>query len=126
MLTEVAIGNNNSGGLQTVIVQPDYDGLQYPRETYSGSGVVYVDGKPFLDMRFPDYVSADDWVAILSQFGLSSAKTALITIRVLGPDKETGTNYNGRVIRPEYGQVTRWEMCWYKAPRLRVYRLEAL
>lgn len=125
MLNEVALGNNNSGGLQTILVQPDYDGIQYAREVFAGSGDLYVDGR-FIELHFPAIVGPDDWWAILGQFGLQTARTALITIRLMNEDKTSRTIYNGRAVKKEYGQVNRWDMCWYKGPRIDVIRLEAL
>lgn len=125
MLTEVAIGNNNSAGLVTVLVQPDYDGIQWPVELYTGDSDVLRDGKPFVELRFPSIITAADWWAILGQFGLQTAKSALITIRLMNEDKVNRTIYNGRAIKREYGK-NKWDICWYKAPGIDIIKLEAL
>lgn len=123
MLNEVAVGHGNTGGLQTILVQPDFDGLQYPREIYAANGDVFRDGSPFVELRFPNYVSAEDWTAILAQFGLASDKTALVTIRLMDEDKTSRTIFNGRAVKQEYGQVVRWDICWYVSPVVVVKRL---
>ena len=118
--TEVATGHDNSAGLQTVLVQPDYDGIRYPVELYGGDGAVDDDGEPFVELRFPDIVSATDWVAIRAQFGLLTAKSALITICLMDDDKVSRTVYNGRAVRKDVSH----DLCWYKAPGIDVIQLE--
>ena len=124
--TEVALGHNNSAGLASVLIQPDYDGLQYPREIYTGDNDVLRDGWPFVELRYPDILLASGWWAILGQFGLQTAKTALVTVRLMDEDKVNRTVYNGRAVKKEYGQVIRHDLCWYKSPRIDLITLEAL
>lgn len=121
---QVAIGNNNTGGLVTLDPQPDSDGAQYPRVIDTPS-TGYFDGKLFTLLRFPDIVTPDAWVTTLARFGLSdpSVREALVTVRLPNENKSSYSNFNGRAVRSQH---TPHEYCYYKTPEILVRRLVAL
>lgn len=81
--------------------QPRCEGLQYTRETPTGSGIVR-EG-PFFILQWNVQEEPVDYQAILTPCGLASAETALVT--VYGPDARFNmVRYNATAVLPLVGR----------------------
>jgi hypothetical protein len=79
---KVATGHAHAVGAQTDInPQPRTDGLQYTRRQYAASGIV-LDELPFIELKWSVFESVTEYQSILSQFGLTSASYALVSVYV--------------------------------------------
>ncbi len=107
----VAVGHDQTA-LVRIVPQPWTNGLQYPEEVYAPTDV-YEAGEPFVVMRFnaPDGPMLD---ALYAAFGLTSSKTANVTISLpTNRARTTWADYNGQAVKdvidtwqnPRYGQV---------------------
>lgn len=107
MATEykIAAGHNNAAGLTLLDPQPRTPGLFIPRLIATPSGEVYEDGAYYTEWvyvyRKYTYLfnSQEGVVSLLSQTGLSSASSALVTVRLRENDG-TWFNANATIIRP--------------------------
>lgn len=102
--------------------QPHTDGLQYPVETPTPTAV-YEDGAPFVLLRFnaPHPVQL---ARIYSQLGLTSAKTANVTVSLpTNVERTSWADYNGQAVRP---RVNPWEILRYGWVEILVRKLEAV
>lgn len=79
---KVATGHDVAiGSLTDVNPQPRTDGLQYARRQYSASGIV-LDELAFVELKWSVFESVTEYQSILSQFGLTSASYALVSVYV--------------------------------------------
>lgn len=102
MTYQIADGHNNAAGLANVTTQPACEGIRYPRETIAANGDVFEDGAPFVEWRYGPELHEDTYAALLTQFGLSSAKTNEVTVRTTqSANRDTFANYNGLIVRPQ-------------------------
>lgn len=117
----VAVGSSQTT-LYRLDPQPHTDGLQYPIET-STPTAVYEDGEPFVRLRF-NAPSPVQLAGIYSRLGLTSAKTASVTISLpTNVERTTWADYNGQAVRP---QVNPWDILRYGWVEIVVRQLEAV
>lgn len=105
---QVAQGHDNVAGLTDVTPQPASPGLLYPREIVAADGTVYEDGAAYTRWAFEPLISAAQYSALLSQFGLTSARSAQVTVRtVTDAARTTWDTYNATIVRPADAQYRR-------------------
>lgn len=81
--------------------QPLSVGLLYDRRQYAASGLV-LDENPYWEYRFGLFEDDAQYVAVLTQCGLLTARTALVS--ATGPDDTYGDAIrNGVAVRPFIG-----------------------
>jgi hypothetical protein len=105
--------------------QPDEEhdgGIQYVQVFYGVNGAVDAQG-PYFVFHWKE-ISATDYDAILTVFGLDSALSAEVTVYVRDSDMATWVRRNGIAYRPLPGDKVRWNIRPQEAAIL-VSRLEA-
>lgn len=91
--------------LVTLDPQPRCEGLQYGRITHTAGGGQVLEA-PHAILLWDMIESESDYAALLTQFGLNSATTAMVTVTLPNALYES-TRYNGRAVRPVAGQTVR-------------------
>ena len=87
--------------LDLITPQPRSTGVQAARRTYAASGAVVEEGN-YIILQWNLISSVAVWNQLLNQFGLGSALSAEVTVRV--PNHQFGyTRWNGLAIRPQIG-----------------------
>ncbi len=117
MAIQVALGYNNTGGLQDLTPEPRMEGIQQLRPLVPGNGLLRYDGKQRCDLIWGfaliSSLSAywDDFVfnSILNQLGLGSADSAEITIALPDNRTRTNANWNGIAVLPDLPANGRWD-----------------
>lgn len=126
-LWKIALGYNNVGGLQDMMLTPDTDGIAYPRSFPAVSSMVYDDGQLFIDLHPPQLSLPQDWLNFMNQCGLPfGTKSCRVTVGIPEENKLTSKNYNGIIVRPEYGNGVSFEFYWYNNPTMRIRKLKAI
>lgn len=127
MTYQIASGHDNAGGLVTVTPQPASPGILYPRRIYAASGAVYEDGTPYTLWVYSDILTADQYDALLTAFGLTAAVSALVTVRTIsGEDRTTYTTYNARIVRPRNGDTAKYANGFWHDVVFVIREMEAL
>lgn len=117
-----AITYGNVGTLTNLSVQPKSDGIFTAGEDiFAPNGNVYEDGFSFTEWVYT-ILEESEYVALLSELGLTSAKSAPLTVRTRKNDDSFG-NYNSIIIRPSRLQRT---YNGYRDVRFRLNWMEAL
>lgn len=99
---KVAIGHNNAAGLALITPQPRSTRLRAARVVTAINGLAYEDGA--LQTEFVYRVlSWTNFNALNTAFGLTSAKSALVTLRLRKNDN-TYANYNATIIAPTFNE----------------------
>lgn len=96
---QIYIGHNQAVNLADVTPQPRSDGIwtKLP-DIYAGDGTVYEDGTDSTEWIF-SFLSASQYTAFLTASGLSSAKSALVTVKTI-TNARAFANYNATIVRP--------------------------
>jgi hypothetical protein len=124
MAYQVAIGYNQAGALANISVQPRTRGLTPGDRQMSGDGLIYEDGFPGTVLEY-GFLTAAQFNTLLGEFGISSAASAKVTIRIPN-DARSEANYNAIVIKPEFTREGHFEFAIYRDVKFRVTRLDAL
>lgn len=93
--------------LDPIIPQPRSEGVAATARTFSANGGVYQAGL-YVELVWSLLGSADQYRALLAQFGLDSAVSAEVTIQC----RDHAFNwirFNGTAIRPDIGKDIRWD-----------------
>lgn len=123
MTYQIADGHDNEAGLTIVTPQPACEGIFYPKDIISASGDVYETGAAYCEWRFGPELLETSYAALLTQFGLTIAKTNEVTIRTMSdPARATFANYNALIIRPR----AKYQNGFYRDVVFLLKRLEAL
>lgn len=122
MTYQIAAGWNNAGGLTDIAVQPRMAQLAPGRRQTAGDGVVYEDGFESGVLNY-GYLIKADYSALLTQFGLTSAASAKVTIRLPRNSDRTFQNYNAVIVRPDNLQFERGK--WLDV-NFKLQRIEAI
>lgn len=101
MTYKVAIGHNNTAGLTDITPQPRTPRLLPGEVIYAASGLVYEDGAYTTRLLY-NALSWSAYTALLAQFGLTSAKSAAVTLRLRKDTDNTFANYNAILVRPTF------------------------
>lgn len=87
--------------LVDITPQPQTIGLQYTQRDYAADGTVHQQG-PFVELNFSMIDDATEYQALLTQFGLTSATTASVTVYIQN-ENYTWARYNGTIVKPMIG-----------------------
>ncbi len=87
--------------------QPKSVGVQTTRRSYAADGSIFQEG-PHAILIWDNLDDADAYVDILETFGLDTALTSQVTVR-LRSEYFSDTLYNGTAILPEHGKDIGWE-----------------
>lgn len=87
--------------LDDIAPQPATVGYQHTRRTYAASGAV-IDELPFVEFNWTTIGTATQYQALLTQFGLSSATTAEVTVYVQN-ENYAWVLRNGTAVKPQIG-----------------------
>lgn len=119
---QIYVGHNEAGNLADAVPQPRCEGMftRLP-DIYAGDGTVYEDGPLSTEWLF-SIMSDTEYTTFLTQSGLSSAKSALVTVRTIVPNGRSLANYNATIVRP--GRL-RYQY-WYENVTFELNFLEAL
>lgn len=123
---QIADNYNNAAGLVDISPQPASPGILYPREVVAVSGVVYDDGAPYTMFVYKGVMSNTQYNSLLTQFGLTSARTNEVTVRLLLDDRITYANYNAIVVKPRNGVDAKYRNGFWHDVTFRVKQLEAV
>ncbi|MCC6454210.1 MAG: hypothetical protein IT328_04655 [Caldilineaceae bacterium] len=84
--------------LDDIVPQPSTPGLQYTRRTFGADDTVYDEG-PFIPLNFAALESAEEYQSLLAQFGLTSARIALVTLYAQN-ENYVWKRFNGKIVKP--------------------------
>jgi len=100
---QIVAGHDNPGTLVDLTIQPRSNGtFTTMPDIVSGDGTVYEDG-PLSAQWIYSVLDETEYVTILSETGLTSVKSALVTIRTQN-NARAFANYNAVIVRP--GKLT--------------------
>jgi hypothetical protein len=99
MTYQIAAGHDNEAGLTAIDPQPRMSQLAPGRRQVAGNGMVYEDGFETATLDY-GYLTKVQYDALLTAFGLDSAASAQVTIRVPRNSDRTFQNYNAVIVRP--------------------------
>ena len=88
------------GSLAALAPQPATAGMQHGRRTHALSGDV-IDELPFVEFRY-NTLSVAQYQSLLTQFGLTSATTAEVTVYIQDEDYNW-VQRNGIAVKPQIG-----------------------
>lgn len=124
---KLAVGHNNAAGLVTVTPQPMSPGILYPRQVNAASGDVYDDGRAYTVWLYDGVLTPAQYAALLTAFGLASARTALVTVATVTDEaRTTWASYNARIVRPFNGSDARFKRGFWRDVTFVLRNLEAL
>lgn len=95
-----APGNDNEAGFVTLTYAPACKGLEYSEWIYSGNGLVFPKGKPFIRWAFTN-LKVEWYLDLLDTIGLDySVEDCYVetTISSRDYDRETYTNWNALTV----------------------------
>lgn len=84
-----------------LVPQPRTIGLQYTRRLYPLSGNL-IDEAPFVEFLYSMIESITQYQAILTQYGLLTAKTALVSVQIQDENYDDAV-FNGVAVKPQIG-----------------------
>ena len=122
---QIAIGHNNAAGLADIDPQPRTPRLIPGRVVYAVSGLVYEDGG-YRTQFIYDALGWDDYTALLTAFGLSSAKSALVTVRLRKDTDNSFANYNAIIERPTFDETAEARLSRLVNITFNVHRIVAI
>lgn len=122
-LIRIAVGSSAMSSYQPFPIAPYFEGLEYPAEIYTGTGV-FDDGLPLARLIF-NRPTADVWVRILTLAGVLSAKTATVTLALPDATRLASANWNGQAVSPAL-VGRRWDLLRYGQNELLVRNLKAV
>jgi hypothetical protein len=93
--------------LVTVSPQPRSKGLRYAIRDYAADGTVY-EQAPYTEWEWNAVPTGTAYIALLTQFGLNAALTAVVTIYTRGVDF-SWVRYNAIAVRPALGEEAEWD-----------------
>jgi len=125
MTHKIADAHNNEAGLATVSPQPVSPGILFPRRFFSVDRTPYNDGSPFTRWIY-SMIPPETYAALLSTFGLTTALYNDVTVSVVGDDRTTFANYNGRIIKPEPDKDVRYRKGFYRDVMFLIVELVAI
>jgi hypothetical protein len=99
MSYEQADGWNNEGALAPISIQPRCAGIKKAEKRFSVSSVARSSGAQYADLIYTALL-ADQFDALLAEFGLDSAESSRRTFTLPIDDRTFGV-FNGTIIRPE-------------------------
>lgn len=106
MSYQVAVGNDNAGGLADISVQPRSErGIQWPEHNVAADYTVSRNGAPFIVLEWSQLTRAQ-YVALLAEFGLTYYDSRAITIRIPGRDYDTFANHNATAVHRQGEDAT--------------------
>lgn len=106
---KVKTGHNQAADdLVLITPQPRSKGIQYTRRTVSGDGTIINEG-PFVEFVWDTIANKTMFQSILTQFGLASVYSALVTVSVRG-DNFDYARKNGKALRPTPGDGVEWDI----------------
>lgn len=103
---KIALGwDQAEGDMDPIAPQPHSEGVKYQRRTFTAANTI-VEENSYVELEWNIIGSIYAYQQLLSQFGLYSAYTSYVTIRV--PEYQFAFNrFNGIAIRPEHGKEVR-------------------
>ncbi len=121
MTYKIATGWNNEAGLADISVQPRMVTLSPGRRQTAGDGLIYEDGFMNASLDY-GFLTVDDYEALLTEFGLTSAASAKVTVSLPQNIDRTFDNYNAIIIRPEAPRFERgkWLDISFRLTRIEV------
>lgn len=103
---QVADGYDNEAGFANVNPQPMSEGIKATRRSHGGDGSVYDEGK-YVELVFTMLPDVTTYQSVLNQFGVQSALTNAVTVKVRD-ETLAFVNMNGTAVRPEPGRDMSW------------------
>lgn len=104
----IALGHDQAlEDLNALIPQPATVGYQYGRRSYAASGAV-IDELPHVEFEYSAVIGdstadyATQYQALLAQCGLTTAKTALVTVYIQDENYDWVLK-NGTIVKPQIG-----------------------
>lgn len=107
MTYQVADGHDNEAGFVDVDPQPMSPGITPTRRFFAADGSV-VDEAKYVELRFNVVRDVTTYQSILTQFGVQSALTNDVTVKVRD-ETFAFVNKNGTAIRPQIDTDVRWQ-----------------
>ena len=120
---EVADGHDNEAGYSTIAPQPRCKGIQYPEYVVAASGDVIPRGDPFVDLEWRGLITAAEYSAILTSFGLTTDTTNDVTISLPDAGRSTFSDYNGKAVHQRTKDYVEFERGFYRNVRITVKEL---
>jgi hypothetical protein len=120
---KVAIGTDVAlVDLDTLTPQPASEGIRVTRRTSGADGAVYDEGR-YVELVWNVLQDATMYQALLTQFGLSAASFAAVTVYVRS-EVYAWVRVNGIAVRPELGRDARWNNAFPRSITILVKNLE--
>lgn len=120
---QVADGHDNEGGLADINPQPKCEGIQVTRRTRNPDKTL-TDEAPYVEFIFNMVPDVAAYQSILTQFGVISATTNDVTIKVRD-QTFAAANKNGTAEQPQIGPDVRWNNYFPRNVKLLVRDLAA-
>lgn len=122
MTYKIAANWNNEGGLTTLTPQPRMKGIQDAREQVSGDGLTVADGYDLATLEW-GVLTAAQYSSLLTATGLTSAKSAKVTLQVPQNSDRAEAQYNAIITRPG---KPRYELGFWRGIEFEVALVEAI
>lgn len=125
MSYQVASGYNNAGSLTVLSIQPRMIGIAAGRRIQAGDGSVIQDGLGNATLIF-DAMAQDSYDDILSEFFLTTAISAEITINLPVNNTRTFAAHNAIVVKPDLTNNGEFSNGLYKNIQFRLTGIELI
>jgi len=99
MASQIAAGWNNTAGLADISKQPRMEFVNYGRQRVAGDGFVYEDGKASCTLVY-DFLTEAEMNTLSGEFGVDSATSAKMTLRVESNLARAEQDYNVFIRKP--------------------------
>jgi hypothetical protein len=122
---KVAIGHGiDLVDLDLIVPQPLFPVVRPTQRTHGTSGQVHDQGL-WVPLNWNTIEDVDQYQDLLDQFGLASAETGLVTLYVRN-GYLTMTRYNGKAVRPMFGDDADFNNYFIRGVTIIVKELEAI
>lgn len=117
MTYQIASGYDNVAGLTQLDPQPRCPGINSGRTIVSVDGMIYEDGYGNADLIYT-VLTKDEYDSLLTQMGLTSVKSAQVTVSLPQNQDRNFSNYNAIITKPDPQYKDFWKDVIFRLTRI--------